>query len=47
VSASVLFSFWPVLPVDGMAVGVAAGVLCCAVGFLAKKGRRGVPERTE
>jgi len=46
VSASVLFSLWPILPVDGMAVGVAAGVLCCAVGFLAERRRHGVPERT-
>jgi len=32
--ASVLFSLWPVLPVDGMAMGVAVGVVCCGAGLL-------------
>lgn len=45
--ASVLFSLWPVLPVDGMAMGVAVGVVCCGAGLLLRNREQyGTREKT-
>lgn len=38
-AVSLIFSVWSVLPVDSMALGIIAGVVCCMAGFLVDRRR--------